>query len=135
MRMFLSCLCVSDGDLEELGVMPEGCECCLSRGTQARSVLHRLIVDDDVLARRLTDRLDLRHLDEIAHVRSLGIEEVAAESRRRGKVGAGDSLVGWAWALATDERSGVAGLVQHLMGECYVRGLRGLADGEARSWA
>ena len=115
--------------------MPEGCECCLSRGTQARSILHRLIAEDDVLAGQLTDRLDMRYLDEIAHVRSLGMEEVGAESRRRGKVGYGSALVGWAWALATDEREQAVELVKNLMGECYVRGLRGLAEGEVGTFA
>ncbi len=129
-RMFLSCLCVSDQDLAALGVVPEGCSCCLSLETQGRSILHRLLVEDDALARRVTDGLDLRYLDEIAHVRSLGIEELAAGSRRRGRADFQTALVGWAWALATGEREDAQALGRQLMGECYVRGMRCLAEGE-----
>ena len=115
-RMFLSCLCLTECDLSSLGVWPKGQTCCFAAETQARSVVHRLLRDDERLAVAVTDLLDLRFADEVAHVLSLPLPEVALESSTRGRQGVGAQLVGWAWALLRDERAEVTTIGRHLMG-------------------
>ena len=126
-RMFLTTLCLTDADLETLRVLPEGPECCVSRDTAARTVLHRLCALEPGLSRGVTDLLDLRHASVVTHVRSCESAELAPVARSRGIASTGEELAGWAWALLTDPREEVTALGRRLMGECYVRGMRGLA--------
>ena len=48
--MFLVSLALTDADLTAFGVMPAACNCCVSSATQARSIMHRLPVEDEALA-------------------------------------------------------------------------------------
>lgn len=93
--------------------------------------MHRLLRDDERFAVEVTDRLDLRFADEVAHVLSLPLSDLALESRRRGQQALAGELVGWAWALLRDERAEAATLGRNLMGESYVRGIQSLAQGVA----
>lgn len=125
--MFLVSLALTDADLSAFGVTPTGCQCCVSSPTQARSIMHRLIVEEAPLARAATDLLDLRYAHEVLYARSLDLDDLAAESRARGVAATEAPLVGWAWALLTDQREPVRAMARNLMGECYVRGMRSLA--------
>lgn len=128
-RMFISCMCVTDDDLRRLGLMPEGTHvCCVSAGCQSRSVLHRLLGEEEELARDVTDMLDLRHADAVAFVGVSEASDVAHLNRQLAREATGQELVGWAWALLRDGRDEIVRLGRHLMGECYVRGIRRLAE-------
>lgn len=129
-RMFISSLCLTPEDLDRLGIEVTGTACCLSRETQARSVAHWMMGEDEQLARRITDLLDLRYATEVLHVRSLSVEEVHDANALRARQGFGQTLVGWSWALLTDPRQELGRLGHNLMGECYVRGMQHLADAD-----
>lgn len=126
--MFISSLCLTPEDLDHLGIEVTGATCCLSQETQARSVVHWMMRGDEQLARRVTDLLDLRYATEVLHVRSLSVEEVHDANALRARQCFGQTLVGWSWALLTDPRQDLERLGRNLMGECYVRGMRQLAD-------
>ena len=129
-RMFLVSLCLSDGDLERFDVLSPADPGCVGRETAARTVLHRLCATEPDLERRVTDLLDLRHVDRVAHVRSRETEDLAEEAARGGREARGEELAGWAWALLTDGRAGVQRLGRCLMGESYVRAMQGLSQEE-----
>jgi hypothetical protein len=125
--MFLMSLCLTDEDLTRFGVPLTHTHCCVSPSTAARSALHRVCAEEPDVARAVADMLDLRHLDLVTHVRAHTSDDLAEDARHRAQNATGDTLVGWAWALATDERPEVAVLGQRLMAEVYVRGLQLLA--------
>ncbi|MEM6672062.1 MAG: hypothetical protein AAF726_04420 [Planctomycetota bacterium] len=134
-RMFVASLCLTDDDIRALGLQPTSPTCCVSAQTQARSLLHALLREDELLAQEVTDRLDLRHCSDVARVRASSVEEIHRESQIRGRSTFGEPLVGWAWALLTDPRAEAQQLARNLMGECYVRGMQGLAQEPSRSLA
>jgi hypothetical protein len=84
----------------------------------------------DELAARVSDMLDLRHIDLVSRVRAQDTADLAREARCQAQSATGETLVGWAWALATDVRPEVSALGQRLMADVYVRGLQTLARRE-----
>lgn len=128
-RMFIACMCLHDADLERLGFMLDGQGCCVSEPTRARSILHRLVAEDADLAGEVGDLLDVRHASVVLDVRSRSAEDLGGVARGTARAGLGEDLAGLAWALLTDPRDDVVQLGRNLMGECYVRGIQGLALG------
>ncbi|MEL6714312.1 MAG: hypothetical protein AAFP86_11095 [Planctomycetota bacterium] len=132
-RMFICCACIDDEDVGPLGLDGACAHVGVSETTYHRSVLHRLVGADAALARRITDLLDVRYVDEVFRVRTQSVEDLTQESRERARGGLGETLTGWAWALLTDARAPVVTLGRQVMGEAYVRGIRSLAEGRLRS--
>ncbi|MEM8711430.1 MAG: hypothetical protein AAGG01_10795 [Planctomycetota bacterium] len=126
-RMFLATIALTEADLDGLGVQLRGCTCCLSKRAQLRGAAHALMAESECFARAVTDLLDLRYASDVMQARSSSIRELAGVSRHRGQKESGPSLVGWAWALMTDERKEAASLGHNFMGECYVRAIGALA--------
>jgi len=125
--MFLVSLCLGDQDLERLGATAACRHACVAPATAALSALHRVCAQDSAVARAVGDVLDLRHLERVLFVRDRSAAELRAEARGQARLGRGESLAGWAWALVTDDRPEVIALGQRLMADVYVRGLRSLA--------
>ena len=126
-RMFLVSLCLTDEDLRALGFLPRQKACSDARHTAARAALHRIVVDEPALARAVSDRLDLRHVETVLAVRASEPEALSERCADAGGRVSGDELAGWAWALLTDGRPVVFAQGRRLMTECIVRGLRLLA--------
>lgn len=128
-RMFVASLCLTDLDLEQLGLWSRRTAPLVSAGTAARAVLHRLIVSHDGVAQAVTDLLDLRHFEILSHVRSSNSNGLSLETGQLGQAACGADLAGWAWAILTDMRPEMQAVAKTFMSECYVRGLQALGHG------
>jgi hypothetical protein len=134
-RMFLVSLCLADEDLSALGFLPSDRSCGPGRRTAARAALHRILVCEPALARRVADLLDLRHLEQVAAVRAEEPHAIEARLQHGCDELGGEALAAWSWALFTDGRREVYLLGRRLMGECFVRAMGLLAAAPARESA
>lgn len=126
-RMFLVGLCLDDGDLAGLGLLPRAADLSVRRRVAACSALHRLLAAEAGLQARVADLLDLRHLERVCAVRASAATQLETELVQAAERADGCALAGWAWALLTDPRPEVFALGRRWMSECFVRGTRLLA--------
>ena len=126
-RMFVASLCLTDPDLQQLGLLPDKPRWTVSDRTAARGSAHCLCKTDPSVARAITDLLDLRHSDVLMHVRAHTSGELLREAGLHATRSTGEELAAWAWALLTDPREDVASYGQRLMVACYVRGMQQLS--------
>ena len=127
-RMFLVSVCLNDVDLAQLGFHRFEPPACVSRTTAGRTALHRMGEREPAIGSRVSDLLDLRHAAAVGYVRSSEGAALEPEVQDCAREGEGEQLAAWAWALLTDPREEVQLLGRRLMGECYVRGMRRLAE-------
>lgn len=124
-QSFVLGICVHDRDLESLLpwheiTFPDGVPAELSR----RSYLHAHCRNDSTVARRVSDVLDVRHVEMVLAIRSASEHDVrdrfldVVNARRKAQYPA------LLWALATDARAGVRVIGGHMLCECFLLGCR-----------
>ncbi len=120
-------LCLSDVDLDRLGVRAAECGCGCSTGLHRRRALLRACLAPGELGRRTGDLLDLRFADVVLSVRSAGPDQLGAliATYRRDPITAG--LGPLLWALLTDTRREVQRVGRLLVEETRLASLQLLA--------
>lgn len=120
---FVLNLCLSAADVRAVVGGPCGPTCGhVSNAVWQRNRLHAACCEATPLARRVTDLLDLRHVDALHAIRHApcalvaGIVRDAVANDRRA------TWPGLLWAVATDPRPAVRSQAHPLMCECFLRG-------------
>lgn len=122
--------CLTEADLRELGAWSDApSRRGFSPAVWCRALLHRACREDEAVARRLTDLLDLQYLDTVVAVRSMPLSELEemvdlwiAEPR-------GEALPGLLWSLCTDSREGAGALGARLCHEAATAAFQSLVGG------
>lgn len=98
-------VCLSENDLRKLGAWTV-CPSSLgfSPAVWCRASLHKACRCDASVAQRVTDLLDLAHMDSVIMVRGLHEEQLAEAVSRWLEQPDGRALPGLLWALCTDAR-------------------------------
>ena len=122
-------VCLAEGDLGRLGRWAE----CPNRlgfspAVWWRASLHRAGQRDASVARRVTDLLDLRHVDTIVLVRGLPRKQLEQAVDRWLVQPDGEALAGLLWALCTDARPEVHALGVRLCHEAVTVACRELVE-------
>jgi hypothetical protein len=127
---FLTSFLLTDTDLVGIGCWDAEMHSGLTPTAWCRSLLHVAIQQREDAARRVTDLLDLRHLEEVVDVRAALPSELAC--RATDAVDGQGNARGLVWALVTDPRDEVHSIGLQTITEIYVRACR---DYGARSSA
>ena len=104
-------VCLSEDDLRELDAWrPEPNRAGFSPGVWSRAALHKACRQDDEVARKLTDHLDLRFLDTVILIRGMELHEIERIAELWTQRPEGRALPGLLWSLCTDPRPEVHAL-------------------------
>lgn len=125
---FLTSFLLTDTDLMAVGCWTAEVRHGLTPTAWCRSHLHVAVQCEDAASQRVTDLLDLRHLDAIVEVRAADLDTLA--TRTVHALSDREGLRGLVWALLTDPRNEVCGLGQQLITEIFVRACRDFGRGD-----
>lgn len=126
--------CLSEDDLRTLQAwrLPAAGTCAAksgySGGVWSRGTLHRDCQQNEAVARKVTDHLDLAYLDTIHLVRSMSELEARRVATRWKEVPCGLALPGILWALTTDPRIAVHEAGKRLGHEALMQACRSFVE-------
>jgi len=126
-------LCLTEDDLKRLGVWEQPEEGFPSARVWTLARLHRGTHEDDGLAERVADVLDLRFAEEVLEVRASRPCQLFEAVRRAVHEPPAADLPGRVWALLTDERPPVHRLGLVVVREALAAGCDLLARSVARA--